>query len=176
MRIQAYNPETFNALVVLNGMAGVIICIIIVIYHLIMRFTILILLVMFSFLNLFGKKEISYEKRVAKPTFKIIDMNEEWMRRKYLRDTSGLHDFEGRTARKMMKFVSALKECYAEIPDSAAVKPRVKSLIENFQNEQDIMRSLQSDNNTFIQNVIGISFMVPDTRRKRKTLFPVYRP
>ncbi len=141
-----------------------------------MRHTILILLTMFQFLNLFGKKEISFEKKVAKPTFKIIDLNEEWMRRKYLRDTTGLYAFEERTARKMLKYVLALKDCYAEIPDSAEVKPRVNSLIENFKNEQDILRSLRSDNNTFIQNVIGISFMVPDTRRKRKTLFPVYRP
>ena len=147
-----------------------------VICHLIMRFTILILLVMFSFLNLFGKKEISYEKRVAKPTFKIIDMNEEWMRRKYLRDTTGLYAFEERTARKMMKYVLALKECYTAIPDSAEVKPRVKSLIENFKSENDILQSLRSDNNTFIQNVIGISFMVPDPRRHRKPLITIYRP
>lgn len=144
--------------------------------HFKMRRTILFLLTMFSFLNVFGKKEISYEKKVAKPTFKIIDMNEEWMRRKYMRDTTGLHDFEERTARKMMKYVSALKECYTEIPDSAEVKPRIKSLIENFQSEQDILRSLRSDNNTFIQNVNGISFMVPDPRRHRKPLITIYRP
>jgi hypothetical protein len=157
-------------------MAGVIMCIIFVICHLIMRYFFFILLSMFSFLNLFGKKNESYEKLVAKPTYKIIDMNEEWMRRKYLRDTTGLYAFEVRTARKMMKYVLALKESYSSIPDSADVKPRVKSLIENFTSENAILQSLRSDNNTFIQNVIGISFMVPDPRRHRKPLITIYRP
>ena len=176
MQIQAYNPETLNAFVVLNGMAGVIICFIIVFYHFIMRFTILILLIMFSFLNLFGKKEMSYEKQVAKPTFKIIDLNEEWLRRKYARDTSGFAEFQSRTAKKIMKHVLTLKDSYTAIPDTADVKPRVKSLIENFTTENSILQSMRSDNNTFMQNVSGISFMVPDPRRNGKTLFPVYQP
>ncbi|MFM9986989.1 MAG: hypothetical protein ACKVOK_17240 [Flavobacteriales bacterium] len=131
---------------------------------------------MFSFLNLFGRKSASYEKQVSKPTFKIIDLNEEWMKRKYARDTTGLVDYEVRAAKRMMKNVLALNACYANIPDSADVKGRVKTLIENFKSEDSILQSMRSNNNTFMQNVMGISFMVPDPRRNGKTLFPVYRP
>lgn len=78
-------------------------------------------------------------------------------------------------AEKVTGYISSLKKHVAKLPDQEPAKIPLQQFVEDW-NRDKIEKSLLNGDGLFQSDLGYLKSLIPDNRKKWKTLFPIFRP